>query len=482
MTNFVEAIAKEVNKDNKNGRTQNGMKAYKKTKDATLDFFSIAGSARGKNVNREFISSLNENEEMTLRALLWLRDVRGGAGERKQFRDLLALLEKTSPNKASQLMKLIPDVGRWDDLFVYSDPLNRENALKMYSDALLADNALAAKWAPRKGPNAIALRKFMKLSPKAYRKLVVSLTKVVETDMCAKRFNEIDFSKVPSLAAARYQNAFAKNAPIEYSKYIRDLEKDDGTAKINAGAVYPYDVIKSVAMGNQTVAVANAQWKALPNYVGDAKILPMVDVSGSMGALGSRSFGGKNSGPSPIEVAVSLGLYLSEKNTSAFKDLFLTFSNSPKFVKLRGDISDRLYMMKRSEWGMNTNIELAFKRILSLAMENNVSQKDMPEYLLILSDMQFDVCAKKDVRIMKMIKGMYKSAGYEMPKIVFWNILSSIDSKNTPVKFDSDGTALVSGFSPSIMKSILSNNLEDFSPYNVMKNTLMVDRYDYKNV
>ena len=145
--------------------------------------------------------------------------------------------------------------------------------------------------------------------------------------------------------SARYQKAFGKNASTTYSAYIRELQKPqaerDPKVKINAGAVYPYDVIKSLTRGN--AAVADAQFEALPNYVGDAKILPMVDVSGSMGVpLAGNT--------TALEVALSLGLYLSDRTSSDFKDMFLTFSGKSKIETLKGTLSQKFNQLRRADW------------------------------------------------------------------------------------------------------------------------------------
>ncbi|MDR0822854.1 MAG: DUF2828 family protein, partial [Endomicrobium sp.] len=210
---------------------------------------------------------------------------------------------------------------------------------------------------------------------------------------------------------------------------------------------------------------ADAQWANLPDYLDGTSILPIVDVSGSMT---------EPSNLRPLDIAVSLGIYLSERNKSAFKDLFLTFSGSPAFQLLKGTISQRIDQLSKSEWEMNTDIVKAFKKILDLAAQYKVSKKDMPKILLILSDMQFDQCAKYDDSAMQSIERQYKKAGYPLPKIVFWNL--SDRGGNIPVAFNKEGIALVSGFSPSIMKAILSDN-KNFNPKSIMLEAIDIDRY-----
>jgi hypothetical protein len=175
-----------------------------------------------------------------------------------------------------------------------------------------------------------------------------------------------------------------------------------------------------------------------------------------------------------LDVAVSLGLYLADKNTGKFKDTFLTFSDKPQLVTLKGNINQKIDQMVKSQWEMNTNLHAAIKKILEVAVKGQVPQEEMPKMLLILSDMQFDACVTFDDSAMQMIERSYIAAGYEMPKVVFWN-LNAHD--NVPVKFDESGTALVSGFSPAIVKPLLSGNLEEFTPESIMLKTVMVDRY-----
>jgi len=474
MATFSNAVAQAQSKTI--SRTENGMKAFATSDSAILDLFGKIGSGRGRDMTREFMAALGEDESLAIRVLLWARDVRGGAGERGTFRSLLKALENGNPILAGKIMHKVPVLGRWDDLFVYEDAINRKAALRMYADALMDGNGLAAKWAPRekstKKDRAVMLRNFMGLTPKEYRQLLVANTNVVETQMCAKDWTEINFSHVPSLASARYQKAFGRNAGEQYAAYIRELQKPqadrDPKVKINAGAVYPYDIVKSLQKGN--AAVADVQFEALPNYVGDAKILPMVDVSGSMIApLAGNT--------TALDVAISLGLYLSDRTSSDFKDMFLTFSGSSKIETLKGTLSQKYNQLRRANWQMNTNLHSAFEEILRVAKNGNVSQDNMPDTVLILSDMQFDYCVRNDDRALDMIKRKYAEAGYTMPSVVFWNLTAR--AENTPVKTNDKGVALVSGFSPAIMATVLGADPTEFTPYAMMYQTIMNDRYDY---
>ena len=449
-------------------RTENGMKAFKSSLSNTTDLFFKIGASRGKNITLSFETAYHEDRDLALRIAQWARDVRGGAGERELYRQVLKFLEKNYKDEllSTRMLQNTAEIGRFDDLLIFEDAEIKKLAFGQIKQALDAGNGLAAKWMPRKGPLAAELRAFFGWSPKFYRKRLVELTKVVETQMCAKEWDGINFSHVPSLAMSRYTKAFFKNTPEVFGAYMEALKSGDPKVKVNAGAVYPYDIVKSMKMGNDTMA--DEQWKALPNYMGSAKVMPMVDVSGSMDCPVAGA------SVTCMDVAISLGLYCSDKNTGPFKDLFLTFSERPEFVTVTGTLSQKYRQMSHADWGMSTNLHAGFNEILRVALENKVSPEDMPEALLILSDMQFNQCAKHDDSAMQMIQRKYEEAGYKVPAIVFWNLR---DAGNTPVKFDKNGTALVSGFSPAIMKSVLAADFESMTPESIMRSTVMVDRY-----
>ena len=461
MNSFVNAVQETPVET----RTINGMKTNASSMNALVDLFFAIGASRGKDMTKAFEKAIVANETLALRLLMWARDVRGGAGEREVVRKILTYMEKNHPAALERILPLIPEYGRFDDLLVFRTQAFKEKAYVIIGDALRAGNGLAAKWMPRKGPIAVEIRNFFGMSPKQYRKSLVALTKVVEQDMCAKRWNMIEYSHVPSLAAARYQKAFNRNDPMGYAKYKSKLAT--GEAKINANAVYPYDVIKSGKFGGDH-AVMQAQWDALPRYIGDELVLPMCDVSGSMGC----PVGG-NDNLSCMDVCVSLGLYLADKNTGPFKDMFLTFSATPKINVLKGNLRSKLRQLETADWGMNTNLNAAFDEILRVAVKGKVKAADMPKYLLIMSDMEFDRCTRFDDSAMQMIQRKFEAAGYEVPKIVFWNL--NARAGNVPVKYNMKNVALVSGFSPSIMTAVLG--AKDMSPVSVMLETLNSERY-----
>jgi len=469
MNAFVTAIA------NQEARTTNGMKARKSTANKAVDLFYKIGASRGKNIVVDFTAAYVENQDVALRIAQWARDVRGGAGERQLFRDILVHLEKHNPDAALALLKKVPEVGRWDDIFVFSTPALKTAAYTMLGDALRAQNGLAAKWTPRKGKIAAEIRAFFGMTPKQYRKSLVAMTRVVETQMCSGDWDNINFSHVPSVAARNYKKAFGRHTP-KFAEYVAALVKGTPGVKVNANAIFPHDVLKGVinhygsSLNKTELDHVTAQWNALPNYVGDANILPLVDVSGSMSCPA-----GKSGAVTCMDVAVSLGLYLADKNKGAFKDTFLTFSTKSELLTLKGDIVQKINQMVKSNWDMSTNLHSAFNKILDVAVKGNVPQNDMPAMVLILSDMQFDQCVRNDDSAMQMIERKFEAAGYTVPKVVFWNLNAG---DNVPVKSDKSGAALVSGFSPAIMASLLGADVEQFTPEGIMLKTVMVDRYN----
>lgn len=458
--------------------TENGMPTNSTTSDALVDLFSVIGALRNAETSRIenlFSAAYKADPDIAMRMLFWARDIREGQGERKIFRLICVWLAKNHPTSLLKNLKYIPEFGRYDDLLYIYENTNHSNLkkeiLKLIGTALNAGDALCAKWMPRKGFLAKQLRDAFGLSPKKYRNLLVSLTKVVETPMCANDWDSINFNHVPSVAMSRYKKAFSKNSTI-FSQWISDLVAGKKGVKVNAGAIYPYEIIRSLRgtpISSDAVKLSNQQWKSLPNWVPDTnlRIMPVVDTSGSMGCIAVSG------NIYPIDVAVSLGIYLSERNKGPYQDYFITFSDNPQLQQLTGSLRDRMKQLMKADWGGSTNIVGVFDLILKKAVSSSVPEEDMPTHIIIFSDMEFDQCSGsyKSLSAMEIIKKKYQNAGYKLPKIIFWNIQSR--QKNYAVKFDEAGTALVSGFSPSIIKHI-----EDFlSPMHALLRVVNAPRY-----
>lgn len=467
MTNtFIDALRQD------DALTLNGMTTSSTSLSTTVDLFFAIGAMRGGDKDHLislFSKAFVEDPDRAMKILFWARDIRGGAGERQIFRDVCLHLAKYHPASLKKNLPLIAEYGRWDDVLSLVGTQVDKEVMDTLKEAIIAENSLCAKWMPRKGPLAAKLRAHFEMSPKTYRKTLVRLTSVVETKMCAKEWDKIEYGKLPSVASARYQKAFGRNDQVGYTKYIQDLKS--GEAKINAGAVYPYDIIKSLYSGEADVAVA--QWDALPNYMEGStdKILPLVDVSGSM----MIPVGG-NSNLLCMDIAISLGLYISERNEGPFKDTFITFSEKPEVLVLSGDLKQRHIQMERSGWGYNTDLEAVFDLILDQSVKHDIKAEDMPSKILILSDMEFDVADSNysdNPSAQEMIERKYAEAGYKMPGIAYWNLKSR--PGNVPVAAHKSGAALISGFSPAILKSILSG--EFTSPQEIMDKTILSERY-----
>jgi len=465
--------------------TENGMKTYTTTENALTDFFFACGALRNQpeaRVHELFSAALKEDPVIATRILFYSRDVRGGQGERRLFRVCLNHL-KTSNNVhvikfIQENLHVIPHYGRWDDVLCLLGHTNELDQLigNFIKQSLYYGDALCAKWMPREKSSkkdlAIKLRSLMHLSAKDYRKLLSKNTQVVENQMCAKEWASINFSTVPSQAFLRYRKAFRRHQEDRFEKFNQDVAK--GEAKVNAGTLHPHQVVEQI-MNNHSVNVLemNNLWNNLKEfYTTSEKILPIVDVSGSM----------DQGTPKAMHVSIALGLYIAERNNGSFKNFFITFDDYPQFMLANQDcIVDKVRFTERTPWGGSTNLEKTFEVILNKAKSDDLAPKDMPSKIIIFSDMEFNQAVsggwsheEYNYSALEMIHEQYQANGYEMPKIIFWNLASR--QSNNPVRFDQEGTALVSGFSPSIMTSILGG--KEFTPYSIMMDTL--ERYKEK--
>ncbi|MFA5722976.1 MAG: DUF2828 family protein [Candidatus Pacearchaeota archaeon] len=468
-------------------RTANGMLTNSTTSSYCVDLFFAIGAMRANRDNKVMMEKLSdmfdgafaENPLVAMKILFWSRDIRGGAGEREVFKKLLNHLATKNVEVLLKNLTVIPEYGRFDDLFaVFSTPAERA-AIDYIIAVLLGDNnmkPLCAKWMPRLGGKiskdkkliANKIRTAMGISPKDYRVLLSTLTNVVETAMCNKDFSSIDYQKVPSLAMSRYMKSFGKNDQERFSAYVKAVEK--GEAKINAGAIYPYDVIKTVSTNENA---AQAQWNALPNFLegNNENIISMIDVSESMTSSSGKITDNLYAG----DVAISLSMYIAERTEGAFKDHFITFTSQPTLQRMTGSLSQRIRQIKGPK-GYDTNLSAAFELILNAAVNGNVPVSEMPTKILIVSDMEFNGSYIRgvDASAWQMISQKYEAAGYTMPTIVFWKV-NVIKMENNPVKFDKTGAALISGFSPAILKSVLGGDI--LSPERVMLRTINDPRY-----
>ncbi len=467
QTPFVDALRMDVTS------TENGMATYKSSLDACVDLFFTLWAMRGQDVQRlcnMVQKAWKEDIGTALRLLFRARDIREGAWERQIFKDAVSfLVAHDSTESLKKNIALIPEYGRWDDLEVFFGTPYENDALEVIKQWLETNNWLCAKWMRRQGKNFHLVRKYLDLGSSAYRKMLVERTSTVETLMALGKREEIEFWKLPSLASARYQKAFYKNAKERYEEYKAWLQS--WTEKINAWAVYPYDVIKSLHYGDSIVA--EAQRANLPNYLewSSRRILPMCDVSWSMN---QPVWNNKNL--DVLDVCLSLGLYISERNIGPFHNAFMTFSAEPEIQYLTWKtLSKRMSQLSTADRDMNTNFEKAMKKIVNTAKTAQIQPEDMPTDILILSDMEFDQASRgQHITAQTMIEDLFHEAWYTVPNIIYWNLASR--NKNIPVKFDTHWTALISGFSPSILKALLRG--DEMTPQWIMSQTINSERYE----
>jgi len=313
-----------------------------------------------------------------------------------------------------------------------------------------------------------SLQKFFKLNSKDYRQSLAKLRariEVVETLMSAGEWDKINYEHVPSKAMKQYIKAFKKHDEARYRTYIQSVAK--GEAKINAATLYPYDLVRQVLRDSSNAEELDELWKHLPNYFEDStseNVMCVVDVSGSM-------YSGRSE-VRPIDVAISLGLYMAERAKGPFNNHFITFSSHPELVKVSGcDLASKVNNMTRANWGGSTDILKTFELILNVGKKYSLDESEMPKKLFIISDMQFNE-ADNRLTTFEHIDKMYAEAGYKRPDLVFWNVNAHSDN---PVEKDEKGTFLVSGMSPTILMNAL--NTKATTALQLMLEVLGKDRY-----
>ena len=482
MNRLVNTIEKS---SNRTARTHNGAVSNHSTLNACVDMFGNIGSMRARTTEDIiiiFTKAFAEDPLKAMKILFWARDIRGGAGERKVFRTIAHYLAVNHSAKLRKNLVLFVEFGRWDDLFeLVGTPLEKD-VVKIVRSQYVSDlkserPSLLAKWLPSNNTSSAKTRKLAKffeqklnLSSKGYRKNLSALReriKVLERELCHGDWTKIDFEKVPSRAAMQYRKAFFKNAEAQYQKFLGQVEKGEKTIK--ASTLYPYDIVRGIRQGGDRSL--NAQWNALPNYVDPFNGIVVCDTSGSM--TGSGYYGGKNDQVAPIDVALSLTLYIAERNTGDWQNKFITFSSSPALQSIQGTtIAEKVRNLSRAHWNMSTNIQAVFDLVLSTAKKINASEDEMPRTIFIVSDMQFNQACSGHTNL-EAIRDKYAKAGYEMPQLVFWNV--NAYGKEAPITVDDTGTCLVSGCSPAILKSVLSG--EVITPVDVMNATIESPRY-----
>lgn len=509
---FIDGMQKVINDSDPNiAVTENGAIGYETTGKCLLDLNFKLSSMRNwpePEILSAFMKAYNEYPVLAIVWLFFARDVRGGCGERRTFRVIMTYLANENTPLFTKLLCLIPEYGRWDDvIWLYGNIRSRSARtaiVKMIKDQLDEDTescrekkpvSLLAKWAPSINTSsnetrriANMLRADLGLTAGEYRKRLASLRKylnVVEQMMSAKKWDEINYEAVPSKAGITYRNAFSRHDEERYDKYLEDV--NNGTAKMNSGAIFPYEIVHAYMddsdfwrgyIVREYDETLEQKWKSLPDTVkDDPGTLVVVDGSGSMDCRVGSTI-------TAHDVARSIGIYFAERLKGAFKNSFITFSAKPKLVVFDGaeSLMSKISILAKEQDCSNTNLKATFDLILRTAIQNNMSQQEMPANILIISDMEFDGCSTLydwsaytdfDNRLFSKIKQDYELAGYKVPRLVFWNVNSR--SGAIPVKENDLGVALVSGFSPNIADMVMSGEVD---PWKNLVTKLRSERYD----
>jgi len=476
--------------------TENGAIGYKTSGKELLDINFAITSMRNMNENQikeKYVKAYNEENMLAVKWLFYARDCRDGVGERRLFRICLDYLSKNHPEVARAVLSLIPEYGRWDDLFGLVDGELKDDVFNLVRNQLEEDKkkmekkksiSLCAKWMPSINTSSKTTRELarkfvinLNYTEKQYRQMLSqmrSFLKVVEVSMSAKKWSEINYSAVPSRANLIYNKAFLKNDTERRKEFLEKLKK--GQTKINAQVLFPHDIVNKYDRCYSVDDTLEELWKGLPDYVnGNGNTICVADSSGSMTDCATN-----NSTVTCMQVAFSLAVYFAERSSGRFKNKYITFSSSPSLIDLSGanTLKGKLKIIENHCYCSNTNLEAVFNLILNFAVSNKLPQEELPSNILILSDMEFDCMVdfgsygRRNEAFFTIMKRKFQEKGYLIPRLIFWNINSR--SGTIPVRENELGVALVSGFSPAVAKMVLSNKTD---PFDCLLEQLNSERY-----
>ena len=481
---MLEHLKNEANRT----YTENGAVTYATTYSDCLDLFATIGALRSSNeqeIISRFVRAFTEDPNLALKTLFFARDVRGGLGERKVFRVCLQWLAHNAPASVKKNIPYVAEFGRWDDLLSLLGTPCEKDAMLLIKKQLEADLesmdmgddvSLLAKWLPSVNASnaqtvqyAKKIARFLGMTDATYRKTLVKLRehiRIIENSLREKDYS-FDYSKQPSKAMFKYRKAFYRNDGERYGEFLGKVSR--GEAQLHTGTLTPYEIIKPFFyehVGDQEASAIDATWNAQEDFTRDENALVVIDGSGSMYS---------RTDPMPATVALSLGIYYAERNTGAFHNHFITFSERPQLVEIKGEtILEKVRYCHDYNEVANTNIQKVFELILRAAIKNSVPQSEMPSTLYIISDMEFDCCARgAELTNFEYAKKIFAEAGYDLPRVVFWNVQSR--NKQQPVTQNEQGVALVSGCSPRIFSMLKSGIL---SPLGYMLDILGAERYE----
>ena len=479
--NFAEAMKNESAWT----RTENGAVALNTTGNACLDLFGTIGALRDADhlrIARMFEGAYKEDPLLATKIAFYARDIREGLGERRVFRNIINYLARKHPEALRPNLDLIGVFGRYDDMYcLLGTPLENDMwvAMKKQLDEdiknLHEGNAvsLLAKWIKTADASSERTRKLgimtaQKLGYPVYnfKRIIRALRKrigVVESLMSAGRWDEIQYSAVPSRAMMIYRKAFTKHDAERFAEFTADAVA--GKEKINSSALYPYDLTEKIWTWRSAKEddVVEAQWRQLPNYVEPGtNAIVIADTSGSM--MGR-----------PINTAIGLAIYFAERNVGAYHNMWMSFSANPKIHRLKGDtLAQKINSFDMSDWMMNTDLKAAFKLVLDIAEKNEVPPEEMPKSLIVISDMEIDFCGNKDWTFYDKMAYKFEKHGYQIPNIIFWNV----DSRNNVFHADAKrkGVQLCSGQSTTVFKQMLS--CIGMTPVEAMHKVIDSERYN----
>ena len=487
-----------INAQNNKTYTENGALTNESTLSGIVDWFFHGAALRHENNEKRiiglFLAAFNEDPTKALRTLFYIRDIRGGQGERRVFRVCLKYLADNQKDWVIKNLDLIAEYGRYDDYLVLLETKCKEEVIDFLGTQLEKDLqhhfnkevtniSLLAKWMPSENASSKTTKKYAKIllmsgkfgAAKAYRKALSLLRKdldIVETKLCNKEYSNIDYSKLPSYAALKYREAFKRNDLERYNQYLEDVKA--GKKEIKANTLYPYDLIRPYSSqldgwGSRPRInidpTVEAQWEALPDYVPEINGLVVNDTSGSMCGL-------------PMDISVSLAVYIAERNKSeVWKNYVIPFSSHAEWKEVKGNtLAEKIASVFTGDCS-NTNLQAVFDLILERAKSANVPQEDMPKFLLIISDMEFDCCDYSYTTNLERIKQKYKEAGYDLPTLVFWNVNSR--NNQTPATINDQGVILLSGASPAVMKIALEGGKNMLEVIDGIINGVRYERIQY---
>jgi len=488
MENFSNLIKQLTSKDNLESNetlTENGALSLKSTLNELVDLFYQVLRDTDENKIIDLVSlAWSKDPLLTLKIIAYIRDCRGGKGERKCGRILLKWLAVNHKDILELNFKyFIEEFGRYDDMIDLIETDMKDYIINYISNKLIDDKklldenkdvSLLAKWFPSENKsknNGIYMKvvKKMKLTPKKLRKNYLTPLRnkinIVETKMCKNQWNDINFNKVPSNAMHLYSKSFKKHSNELYNEWVNNLS--NGKTKLNAEMLFPHQIVEKYYNTSNLEAdpLLEAQWKIMldkcKDYPSIENTLVLSDVSGSMDGL-------------PMIISLTLGILISSLAKDTLKNLILTFESDPRFFEIKGDtLKDKVNCLLSAPWGGSTDFIKAINKILTLGIDNNLSNDQMPKRLIVVSDMQFNDASNNNTNFEK-VKILYKKYNYEMPHIVFWNVRGSI--KDIPVLTDTNNVSLVSGFSTNILKAILNN--DEITPKTTMLNAVNIPRYN----